>query len=487
MTVRLSLRAVQPGTPPLRRTPWGQTAVWVAPALLISLLTANPELTVLAVLSLAALVLLLWRPGEPPVLLFACGYQWLQSSVKVLYADFLGDEVWRLPATPRGIEEASAWSMAWCVAMAAGIALVLRARRQTLESALTQPVPETFGDLVRLYVVWTVALFVLGEVMPPSLRQVMVGLTYLRWSVFFALIAYALRTREHVGVTAVIFVCELAFGFLSYFSAFRTPLFVLAVALSEGRLRLRPRHYVGGAAVAALVVMLAITWTAIKGEYRAALSEGSEGQVATLGVGDRAGVLYHLLIELDGRAMGDATDQMIDRIAYTDFFAQTMTFVPYMRAHEDGRLWFTAFAHVVMPRALFPNKPELEPDTLRVERYTGEDMSNANTGTSIALGAPAETYVDFGVPWMLVPALLFGMFAGFCYAWAIAGSSALIDRGLAVAMIILLATVENGPSKLLGGSLSTFVLALGVRPLVRRWLSRKPAAQAAPAAYAGRQ
>jgi hypothetical protein len=105
--------------------PWRPIATWAIPALVVAGLTENPALTALAVLSLAALILMLWRPGEPPVLLFACGFEWLQSSAKVLYADAIGQPVWRLPDTPALIDEACAWSMAWSVALGLGAAAAL--------------------------------------------------------------------------------------------------------------------------------------------------------------------------------------------------------------------------------------------------------------------------------------------------------------------------------------------------------------------------
>ena len=229
--------------------------------------------------------------------------------------------------------------------------------------------------------------------------------------------------------------------------------------------------------------MSPLGWTAIKVEYRDAISRGSNTQVVSVGALQQAGILLDLVGELDGAALGDGADQLIDRIAYVDFFAQTMTFVPRIRRHEEGRLWMAAISHVLMPRAFFPGKAPLEPDTIRTERYTGLWLSGPGGGTSIALGTPAESYVDFGVPGMLMPALLFGMLAGFAYAWSIAGSSALIDRGLAVAVGLQLANVENSPAKLLGGFLSTFVIAVLLRPVLRRWLAREaPATSAVPVA-----
>ena len=472
---RLSLRAVAPTRSQsiVRSAPWAQTTTWLLPALVLSALTANPALTALAVVILAGLVLMLWRPGEPPVLLFACGFQWLQSCLKVLYADVLGEEVWRLRDVPKAIEEASAWSLGWCAALGTGMAIALYMRRSHISFVPTTSLPERFSDLLRIYLVWTALVFGAEPLVPDSLRQMMVAVAALRWAVLFALLAHALRTRENLGIAAAVFLGELAFGFLSFFSAFRFPLFVLALALPEGRLQLRMRHYAGATAVAAMAVFCAVVWSAIKIEYRGAMSAGKDTQLVVVSTEEQVDALVTLVSDLESADLDRGSQLLIDRIAYTDYFAHTLAFVPRFRAHEEGRIWTAALSHVLMPRAFFPDKAALESDSVRADRFTGLNIAHGDRGTSIALGTPAESYVDFGTPGLLFPALLFGLFVGLIYAWSLAGSVGLLDRGLGVALVLSMATVENGPAKMLGGTLSAFVVALMLRPLLRSWLLRE--------------
>ena len=61
-----------------------------AGAILLASLSANPLLSVAALLSLVAFIRLLWRPGEPPVLAFAVSFQWIQVTSKVFHANYLG-------------------------------------------------------------------------------------------------------------------------------------------------------------------------------------------------------------------------------------------------------------------------------------------------------------------------------------------------------------------------------------------------------------
>src|SRR5215831_19982045 len=49
-----------------------------------------------ALLSVAVFIagcILLWRPGEPPILLFTFAYPWLQGSVAIFHANWLGLDV----------------------------------------------------------------------------------------------------------------------------------------------------------------------------------------------------------------------------------------------------------------------------------------------------------------------------------------------------------------------------------------------------------
>src|SRR5688500_17987308 len=59
----------------------------------ISLLSANPLVTALSILTVPVLVSLLWSEGEPPILLFACAIQWLQVTTVLHYANFAGADL----------------------------------------------------------------------------------------------------------------------------------------------------------------------------------------------------------------------------------------------------------------------------------------------------------------------------------------------------------------------------------------------------------
>ena len=83
--------------------------LWLWPVAIVlamlGLATANPMLTAVGILVVPLLVTLLWRSGEPPILLACCLMQWLQVMVPIFYADLVGNslslESMNLPSTDR--------------------------------------------------------------------------------------------------------------------------------------------------------------------------------------------------------------------------------------------------------------------------------------------------------------------------------------------------------------------------------------------------
>ena len=94
-------------------------------------------------------------------------------------------------------------------------------------------------------------------------------------------------------------------------------------------------------------------------------------------------------------SFGNATQGMLDRLSYVDFFAVVLETVPSQLPHENGALWLDAITRPFMPRLFFPSKTVID-DSERTNYYTGLGVAGAEEGTSISLGYVAESYIDFG-------------------------------------------------------------------------------------------
>jgi hypothetical protein len=455
--------------------------VLYAVALVLSLMTTNPALTLACMLSLGLIVGLLWRPGEPPGLLLVCGMQWLQGALMTFRANATGVELWTLTYA-RSIDEATYLTLAWVSAVAIGAWLVTRkTRRETV--AQTMALPIAFGRLIAVYLVWTVAVELLARLELRTAAQLTGALSNMRWLFLFAIFAYGWRQpRWRIAVLGVL-VLEVATGFLSYFSAFKAPLILFAVALATSGYRPTLRAWAGLAMVFVLTLYLGVIWSAIKMDYRDRLSGGMshERQTITLSIEERAESFIELVGTVDGNVLAKGAEQMVDRLAYVHYFAYVLDYVPAVRDHERGKLWGAAFSHVLMPRILFPDKAPLPDETLVTEAYTGLNLGSGR-GTSISIGIVGESYIDFAEPGIVAFGLFFGLMLGLAYRYFITQRQyGVLAQGIAVALCMTYGTVENGAVKTLG-SLLTFAIVYSlvwrlVMPSLTAWLIAPAAAR----------
>ena len=168
-------------------------------------------------------------------------------------------------------------------------------------------------------------------------------------------------------------------------------------------------------------------------------------------------------------------EPLFQRIAYTDFFAATLDYVPAHIPYERGALWGTAIQHVLKPRILFPSKPRLLSDSEVTMRYTGLFMASDAEGTSISLGYMGESYADFGPVGMFGVVLILGIGWGLMYAYFVRRAHVPV-LGLAVALSVLIGAYkfEIASIKLLGGVLMKFLVLAVLFKLfetrIHRWL-----------------
>jgi hypothetical protein len=446
-------------------------------ALGLSVATANPGPTIAAVLSFALIVRMLWRPGLPPVLLFVCLMQWLQGALMTLHADALGVEI-RTQTYARHIEEATYYTLGWVTIIAFGAFLATR-RLTPASVATSMSAHFSFARLLVVYGSWTAVLQVVGFVASRDAYQTVLALQTLRWAVVFAVFVRGSAMPYGKLIVLGILCIEIAIGFLSFFSSFKIPLYVLAIALMSAGYRPTPRQYVTLAVVFVVTLYLGIVWSSIKGEYRDRLNGGlgTTSQEVSLSTEEAIEAFVGVVGTIDAERLETGAENLVKRIAYVEYFAYVIGYVPGVRAHEDGRIWLHAFTHVLMPRILFPDKAPLESDSVITERYTGIDMGN-NPGTSITIGVPAETYVDLGPVFMFAVPLFIGLIYGGGYRYFLSKREAgALAQGVAVALHIMLTSVGSASTKVLGGYLSMLIIALLLWrfgwPLMARFLSAR--------------
>lgn len=433
-----------------------KNAKWML-AILVTVLavfTANSWLSVASLLLLIVMIKLFWQPGEPPILLYAACYQWMQACILTVEANLQGlgiDEMGYSESIVQAAWLALGGLLMVCLGMrvGAGSGFAKKSQESVAAIAAELSVKKLFIACLLAIVSANVLTFIGFSL--PGLRQPLLALALLHW-VFVYLLTYTVFS-QHRGYAAlgIIFAIELLIGFLGFFSGFKTVLILVLLAILAAPSAMRGIRLRSAMLMGVVIISLAVVWTGVKKEYREFLNDGSQQQVILVSVGDRVDKLMDLVSELDKEKLELALSNFVDRLTYVHFFGESIRTVPNRIPHENGKLWGEAI-QVLIPRLIYPSKPVLD-DSKRTSYYSGNRVAGSEDGASISLGYVAESYIDFG-PWLMMPVLfLWGVFVGLAYRILVRSTRfPLFGYACATIVIFLNASVlESSNTKMVAG------------------------------------
>lgn len=426
---------------------------------ILMLFTSNPVLSVAAVLVLPIFMVLLWREGEPPVLLFAVFYQWIQVSSNVFHADLLGLPL-RNIALVATTEEAMWLGLVGLVTLTLGMHIVLARLNNTNDGISLE------SDNISLDRIFAVCLcttlivhFILRLVsIPITIRQIILPISSLRWVFIYALGYIVLQRRKKHHYYIIIFILEFVLG-IGYFAGWTPIIFVSLIVLFTTSFPIKRKTIASVSLVVVTLFIVSLVWTSVKGEYRNYLNEGTRQQVVLHSRTDMLKKIGEFVTDLDTHDLQVAAEPLFQRLSYIDYFAKAIEYVPDYAPHERGSLWGASILHVLRPRVLFPNKPILPADSELTMRFTGEHMASDMEGTSISLGYMAESYIDFGRYGMFIPVFFIGILWGSMYYYFMTRKGIpLLAYGFTTTVLISAHLFETAGIKLLGGMLMKFIV-----------------------------
>lgn len=446
---------------------------FTAIGVLLSGLSPNPGQTGLGVAVVPVLFLLLWRANEVPVLLFVAGYQWLQVMLPVLSANFAGIELQNHPEIPN-----LGYGAYIAIFSILFLGLGMRLGRGPLRPELVR---DAFREIeclsekklllsyVGAHIVAELATLAASVV--PGLSQPLSALRGIFWVYVFIIMFAGIVSPRLRWLAMLVFAIEFLSGFLGYFSAFKSILFVTIVAIvaanKTGKKLLRFDLVV---AILGLLIF-AVIWQAVKEDYREFLNQGTNSQDVLVPVPERIDFLANSLGSVTEEKIRRGFESGIDRAGYLEYLSRSTYMVPAMIPYQDGRLIMEAIRHPLQPRIFFPNKPSID-DSDRVNEFAGVRVADSEYGTSISLGYVAEAYIDFGPYLMMLSVMGMGFMWGMFYRVLSNGSRCrLVSLGFATSLILSQAIYfESSNMKLIGGTLSYFVGAFLIIRFIDKWL-----------------
>lgn len=439
--------------------------VAIAAALLLAgCFGPNALLAVLAAATFLAGSMLLWRPGQPPILLYVFLIQWLQASVVVFHATLAGASVDDFSTMQGNETKAIVLTQLALICQAVGLKLGAGAIKPGLmegarDLAQRTPLRRWFGAYLVFAMVSAAAAFAASRA--PGLSQVLGGVGYLRWAFFFMLaFAFFARGSLRNPLFYIAFAAELLAGLGGYFSDFKTAFIVTLLGLVASGTRVSARFIAVSAAISAAALFLMVVWSAVKEDYRDFVSGGQAEQVVTVEYGERMKQLGALVGQLDAESLGQGADTLVRRISYVDYFGVVVDRVPSQLPYQNGAILRDAILRPFTPRLLFPGKSAID-DSLRTRQFTGMHVASAAEGTSIGVGWPAELYIDFG-PWLMMPvALALGLAYGFVQRFFLNWrySAGLLGLAISIEILLAAASIETSITKMIGGLMAGFIAA----------------------------
>lgn len=431
-----------------------------------ALASDDPSLTLACGFALALTIGLLWRLGEPPVLLLPAGLQLSQVVTPLFYANVLGVPLQTVSLHIGDMTTAIWFALGAMVSLVLGMWCGQLGARPAVASVILREArawtPRS-AFLFCLVLILIAAVFEVSADIYSGLRQIALAADGVQWLGVFVLTCVCMAQRRGFKYLLLVACLEIVRGFTGYFSDFKTVLFVILVGLFSARPKLGPRSVLAGLAVAMVLLLLGAWWSAIKKEYRTYVSMGSRQQVVLVPVEDRLAFLARKMFEANGATISQGFELLAQRWGYLDFLASTMRNVPSRLPFEDGARIGDAVMHVLQPRLLFPDKPPLLSDSDVLQKYTGIYYGQSSgADTSVSLGYVAELYIDFRAGGTIAAMFLLGLLVGLAFRWLCSSFAMpmLVNYGLAVMLTTSVTQFDQSLIKTAGAFVTTFLAVL---------------------------
>jgi predicted membrane protein len=264
--------------------------------------------------------------------------------------------------------------------------------------------------------VYVTLLFVGGLIWAfPSLTQPLYVLLEFRWSLFFFLFVGSFVQNKYKWLVFLIILVEASISLFSFFSTFKEIFIFSFLGYWIFFFRSSVLNRFVGISMLMAVLYFGVLWTSIKKDYRSFLNKGTGAQAVLVSRSEAYFELTQLVTSVKNEDLQNSFDVFVDRLSWIGALDAVYNYVPRVRKHQDGNLWFEAIKRTVMPRLFFPDKKPLT-DSKELNYYSGLGVDEKDT--SISLSVICASYIDFGVWGMHVPLFLLGLLFGWIYTKA---------------------------------------------------------------------
>lgn len=375
---------------------------------ILSVISPNPALVLFSFLILAFLFKIIsTNPAQPGILIFIFLYHWLQIAATPFAAWVGGFTINEMSWSLYG--ESTVWlCLIGLLFLALGYSFWLKKLKfPTFNELKQEALLIPFNKIVAGYIIFFFLSIFIKSIafIVPAATQPLIRVAEIKNVFIYILIFVSLLTQKHQRVLLIIVGLEFIMGFIGYFSGFKNIIFYIVIATIPLIQRIKFSNVLIAGFMASIMFLLALSWQAIKGEYRSFLNQGTSSQTVRVDAITALKKVQELFGNLDSETRNEASFALLDRVAYTKFIANAVEYVPEYKPHQNGNLWLSNATFALVPRFLNPNKG-IKDDSQKVMEYTSLRVATRQEGASISLGYFGDCYIDFGY-WGMMPFLTF--------------------------------------------------------------------------------
>ncbi|MBS1917767.1 MAG: hypothetical protein JST87_15960 [Bacteroidetes bacterium] len=360
------------------------------------------------------ILFLTWESNRPGVITLTLITQWMQVVAFVIWMDVSNVDINYLS------KHAGTAVLSSCIGLIV-IALVISRGIRNLPIYPTdefhrQAKMINEKKILILYLLSTFFLDSLGLAVSAGggFAQIIMTISSVKW-IFFLMYGYvAWINNKNRLILLVLILFEFGTGLYSYFSTFKDVILITIILALTFIRNVSFKQVVYSVVVAFLLGFILLTWTAVKGDYRKYLNQGTNQQVVEVSRSEAFSKIGQEISDLNWQKYQLAITAFFYRLQYIYHMSLAMDRVPEFMPYENGKVWWGNISYVFMPRLFFPDKPTFDA-TIKTNKYTGLHFSGFKKGASFSLGYFADGYVDFGYVGMYIPLCLLSLFIVFIY------------------------------------------------------------------------
>jgi hypothetical protein len=307
----------------------------------------------------------------------------------------------------------------------------------------------------------------------PTFTQAIIAISAAQAGILYLVLRRLFRDGNYVAILPLL-LFETARGFTGYYSSFKEPIILALIAFMEVFQPRKVGHWTLVTVLVGSVLGTSVLWLGIRGTVRV----GIDQELVNRGPTERFQLAYAEALnwwQTDREYKMYDVDALAERVWDVYYTALTLDRVPSLVPHEEGAIMWAAIQHVLTPRFLNPNKPVLPSESEDVAKYSGMQVAGREQGTTIAFGYVIQSYIDFGIPWMFLAPLGFGIFMGAAYRWFMTTihHEEILIAVVAMGFWLNLMAYNTSWAKMLGKLITSLVYMGGIAILIDRSLYRK--------------